>query len=266
MSSDGQPLFSIVVVSLNPGRDLALTLDSIFDQTFDDYEIVIKDGGSTDGSVDQVSLDRRIRLIRESDSGIFDAMNQAVVACRGRFINFLNCGDVFYDSGVLSMVAETIRACAGIRIFYGDVHKPGSRSGYMIYPNRFSRYFLYAYSVCQQALFVERDLLRRESFSTLSAIGGDDIWWKRVVAGQGESVCKVPAVVVTYKGGGVSEDAGRQLASQPHREAAKREAFSALECLFYRFRFQVRSVLKAVFYDPFLWKCFRLYRKWKLRR
>lgn len=90
--------FSIVVVSLNPGEKLVPTLKSVLDQDYGNFEIIIKDGGSTDGSVEKLEelpADSRIRFFREPDKGIYDGMNQALAHARGRFLLFLNCGDGF---------------------------------------------------------------------------------------------------------------------------------------------------------------------------
>ena len=83
--------FSIIVVCLNPGEKLNKTLDSILQQTCQDYEIVVKDGGSRDGSIEGMRKEARICLYVEKDKGIYDAMNQAVAAAKGDFILFLNC-------------------------------------------------------------------------------------------------------------------------------------------------------------------------------
>ena len=100
--------FSIIVVCLNPGSKLNQTLDSILAQTCTDYEIVVKDGGSRDGSVEGMRQDERIHLYVEKDAGIYDAMNQAVAHAEGDFILFLNCGDVFYRETVLEETAGFI--------------------------------------------------------------------------------------------------------------------------------------------------------------
>lgn len=80
--------FSIIVVCLNPGDKLNRTLDSVLSQTFSDYEIVVKDGGSRDGSVESMRLDARIRFYKEQDGGIYEAMNQAVSHVKGDFVLF----------------------------------------------------------------------------------------------------------------------------------------------------------------------------------
>lgn len=103
--------FSIVVVSLNPGEKLVPTLKSVLDQDYGNFEIIIKDGGSTDGSVEKLEelpADSRIRFFREPDKGIYDGMNQALAHARGRFLLFLNCGDRLYSRSVLSETAEFI--------------------------------------------------------------------------------------------------------------------------------------------------------------
>ena len=107
--------FSIVVVSLNSGKRLQETLQSILKQTYTDYEVIIKDGGSTDGSLTFLTEDNilgnnpQIRLIQEKDKSIYDGMNQAVTHVTGQYVQFLNCGDLFYDGDVLKKVAEFIK-------------------------------------------------------------------------------------------------------------------------------------------------------------
>ena len=75
--------FSIIVVALNAGEKLKETVDSVLNQTWQDYEIVVKDGGSKDGSVDALPEDERIKVYVEKDTGIYEAMNQAVAKAKG---------------------------------------------------------------------------------------------------------------------------------------------------------------------------------------
>ena len=109
-----RPFFSIVVVSLNPGERLEKTLNSILSQTYQNYEVILKDGGSKDGSL--ISLKEKgffedkpmIKVVEQPDKSIYDGMNQAVTYATGNYVQFLNCGDYFYSDTVLEEVAEYI--------------------------------------------------------------------------------------------------------------------------------------------------------------
>ena len=116
--------FSIIVVCLNPGPKLNQTLDSILSQTYPSFEIIVKDGGSRDGSIETMREDRRIRLYQESDHSIYEAMNQAVSHVTGDYILFLNCGDLFYDNEVLTHTAQFMEQHpAKLQgIYYGDTY------------------------------------------------------------------------------------------------------------------------------------------------
>lgn len=82
--------FKIIVVSFNAGENLIKTINSIKEQTFDSWEVIIKDGLSTDGSIDKlrdelmidadtgISKDGKFRFVSEKDTGIYDAMNTAL--------------------------------------------------------------------------------------------------------------------------------------------------------------------------------------------
>jgi glycosyltransferase involved in cell wall biosynthesis len=82
--------FKIIVVSFNAGENLIKTINSIKEQTFDSWEVIVKDGLSTDGSIDKlrdelmidadtgISKDGKFRFVSEKDTGIYDAMNTAL--------------------------------------------------------------------------------------------------------------------------------------------------------------------------------------------
>ena len=95
-------MFSIITVCLNAGDDLILTIESALNQTYSDFEIIVKDGFSTDGSVEMIPKDDRIRLIQKKDNGIYDAMNQGIEVASGQYIIFMNAGDKFYNNKVLA--------------------------------------------------------------------------------------------------------------------------------------------------------------------
>ena len=97
--------FSVIVVCLNAGQKLHDTLESILAQDYKDYEIVVKDGGSKDGSIEKMVQNEAIQLFVENDKGIYDAMNQAVAHAKGEYLIFMNCGDRFHDGTVLSKAA-----------------------------------------------------------------------------------------------------------------------------------------------------------------
>lgn len=251
------PLISIIVVSLNPGSLLQKTLSSIESQNYNNYEVLLKDGGSTDGSVDQVEQKEGLRKVVSSDKGVFDGMNQALVHCHGDYVVFLNCGDTFHQPDTLETVANYIVRTGCVDIYYGDVCKPMSRSGFVFYPKRLSRYFLFNYPICHQAWFVKKRLFDQHSFSTATTIGGDDLWLKHELLIEKREYRKIPAVVVDYLGGGLSESIELQRESEPLRKKLRLRIFSPAECCFYGMIFNLRSIVKAIIYDRFLWRSIR---------
>jgi glycosyltransferase involved in cell wall biosynthesis len=97
---------SIITIVFNNKDGLEKTFNSIFCQTYDDFEYIVIDGGSTDGSVELANslVDSIDYYVSEKDNGIYDAMNKGLSVARGEWVSFMNSGDAFADCNVLSKI------------------------------------------------------------------------------------------------------------------------------------------------------------------
>lgn len=102
---------SVAVPSYNYGIYLSSCLASIASQEYDNYEVLIADGGSTDNSLNIISeycrLDERFKLISTEDAGQSDAVTKAFSVSRGDILCFLNADDVFLSTRVFSDVVSS---------------------------------------------------------------------------------------------------------------------------------------------------------------
>lgn len=94
---------SVVTVCYNAASTIEETMLSVLNQTYDNIEYIIIDGGSTDGTVDIIKkhADRLAYWVSEPDKGIYDAMNKGIAVATGDYINFMNAGDKFYNNDIL---------------------------------------------------------------------------------------------------------------------------------------------------------------------
>jgi glycosyltransferase involved in cell wall biosynthesis len=106
------PLFSVVVPLYNKAQHITRTLQSVFAQTCQDFEIVVVDDGSTDRSADVVNAleDPRLHLIQVPNGGVSAARNRGIAAAQGRWVAFLDADDWYHPSH-LATLASAIRAC-----------------------------------------------------------------------------------------------------------------------------------------------------------
>lgn len=159
-----QPLITIVTITYNAERELAPTMKSVSEQDFSDYEHLIIDGASNDGTLEVAKRlgTHRMRVVSEPDSGLYNAMNKGLRQARGRYVLFLNAGDSFHDSHTLSDYASAARQRADI--VYGDTVIVDS-ARQVIAPRHLSapekltfRSFAKGMLVCHQAFMVRRGL------------------------------------------------------------------------------------------------------------
>ena len=114
--------FSIITVCWNSEDTIKSSLESVNEQTFEDIEHIIIDGGSNDSTLEIVKkFGRRVRrIISEPDGGIYHAMNKGIQVSSGEFIGFLNSDDFFADSAVIERYAAAAKN-EDSNILYSDV-------------------------------------------------------------------------------------------------------------------------------------------------
>jgi glycosyltransferase involved in cell wall biosynthesis len=233
------PLFSIITVTLNCAEAAAATARSVLAQRGADLEYLVKDGGSHDGTAERLR-DLGVRVVARPDTGIYDAMNQALVLCSGRYVCFLNAGDTFPDDRTLARVGARLAALGYPELAYGDVRSlsahpqlPGQiESREIQYPARLGRFYLFRRMVCHQAWFVRREAyLTRGGFDTRYRLLADYDFLLRLLAAPGVRVGHVPAVTAVFQGGGASDQDRARV--QAERHAIQARAFRSFERAFY---------------------------------
>ncbi len=121
------PFFSIVTVSFNSAAAFRASGSSLLARHYQDWERIIMDGGSTDGTLHiiraMVPDESRLRLTSGPDDGIIHAMNDGVARSKGKFVYFLNSDDCPAGFGGLKEVAATLTAHPSVDFLYGDARQ-----------------------------------------------------------------------------------------------------------------------------------------------
>ena len=227
----GQTFFSIVVVCLNPGQKLQETVNSILGQQYGNYEIIVKDGGSADGSISQLPADSRIRLFTEKDKGIYDAMNQALPRMKGQYVLFLNCGDLFYDEHVLAAMAEVIEKRKeadkrgykeSLRIFYGNQYNELQKTVVYSAPE-VNDFTCYRNVPCHQVCFYDTRLFEERGYDTAYKVRADYEHFLYCIYDRKAEAVYTETLIARYEGGGFSETKENRIRSAAeHRQITTR--------------------------------------------
>lgn len=121
---DGNPLFTIIVAVLNSKESLEGCIESVNNQTYPYKELIIIDGGSTDGTVEilKKNNDKIAHWESKTDRGLYHALNKGLKQANGDWIYFLGSDDSFYSSQVLENIYGNINKLPlSIRMVYGKV-------------------------------------------------------------------------------------------------------------------------------------------------
>jgi len=153
------PVFSIIVPTLNSSKTIGSCLDSILNQTFNDFEILIMDGLSNDNTlaIIETSKDSRIRIYSAKDKGIYDAMNKGINLAKGEWLYFLGSDDyLFYNA--LEKVFFAAEKNEKIDLIYGNILLEGDELPKKL---KIKKYDIIRGTICHQAIFYKANLFEK---------------------------------------------------------------------------------------------------------
>jgi glycosyltransferase involved in cell wall biosynthesis len=186
------PLISIITIIYNDVQHVEETIKSVIQQSLKNIEYVVIDGGSTDGTVDVIKKYNKgiDSWISEPDEGIYDAMNKGIFASTGDWIIFVNSGDYFVHSEVLSAIDSFLRSQVEdiLSGLVKVVDERGKWLGYRHpYKSSINSQIKNGNTIAHQATFVRRAVFEKIGvFNTKYKIQGDyDFWLRCFDAGVG---------------------------------------------------------------------------------
>lgn len=164
------PFFSIVIVTLNSESTIRECLESIKNQSFQDYEVIVQDGISSDKTLEIIESCKLngVSVKSERDTGVYHAMNKALNRIHGKWVYFLGSDDMFYSSSTLAEVAAYLKNNQDLQILYGNVfikNDTGWASANTIYDGFFSIPKLLLKNICHQAIFYKNSLFEDQGLA-----------------------------------------------------------------------------------------------------
>lgn len=201
--------YSIVTVCFNCKVDMAVTIKSIMEQTSKNFEYIIIDGKSTDGTCDlclkaKEELEQKgisCTYISEKDSGIYNAMNKAINVAKGRYILFLNAGDSFYSKQTLELLELQAKGISADCIYGDTVNKNGKWWRY----DKASEKLIWDHVLpfCHQSSLVLTSTIKNYMFDEKYKICADyDMFFKMFNNGCDFEYIQLPVSIFAY--GGIS--------------------------------------------------------------
>ena len=158
------PKITIITINLNNANGLRKTIKSVIEQSHNDYEFLIIDGGSTDGSVEIIKEyeDYITWWVSEPDRGIYNAMNKGILKSKGKYLLFLNSGDYLFDENVLEKMFSCETNCD---FLYGNIiiKTQNGKLKREIGPgdSKISFNTFYLNTICHQSSFIHRSLFEK---------------------------------------------------------------------------------------------------------
>ena len=198
--------FSIITVNYNNRKGLNNTILSVINQNYKDFEYIIIDGGSNDGSIDVIKqYESYITYwVSEKDNGIYHAMNKGILHAKGDYLNFMNSGDTFFDSDVLKKVDKEL--CNYDIVIGKEFHQnpKTGESATTFLPTRLSMATFVVSYLPHQSGFIKRSLFDNSLYDENLHIVGDWKFYMQQIVCNERTVKLTDIVVSRREQGGIS--------------------------------------------------------------
>ena len=202
---------SIITINYNNRDGLLKTIESVIAQTFKDYEWIIIDGGSTDGSRELIeqNAEHFSYWVSEPDNGVYHAMNKGIKVAKGEYLLFLNSGDWLYDGRVLQTILGKEHT-ADILYGYMLIEENGTIChSAMMKPVLHWTDFI-GNTLPHQASFIKRGLFEKCGLYDESyRIAGDTKFFIKAIVWEKATYEFIPERISVFQAGGISSDSKR---------------------------------------------------------
>lgn len=192
------PLISIITVTYNAELTIERTLQSVESQSYPRIEHLIIDGCSTDHTMSHVQryVERNgenkhlIRVLREPDKGLYDAMNKGIQQATGYYLVFLNAGDKLHEPTTIEQIVEQTRwqrNQVNYAVIYGETDLVDNKGHFLRHrrlqaPEHLTaKSFLQGMLVCHQSFYVRTDIARTELYDLRYRYSADYDWCIRIM-------------------------------------------------------------------------------------
>ena len=208
---------SIITVNYNDVAGLRKTRDSIRQQTLNDFEWIVVDGGSTDGGKDFICghQDEVAWWCSEQDNGIYNAMNKGIQHAKGEYLLFLNSGDTLSAPDTLKKVFDK---GLDADVVYGDWTEahPGRPKKQCHSPEKVNYYAFASRPLCHQTAFIRTSLLKQNPYDETYRICADWAKWLEL-SKMGCSFQYIPVTICHFVLGGYSYRAVKERRQEQER-------------------------------------------------
>ena len=192
---------SIITINFNNRDGLRKTIESVVNQTWQEFEYIIIDGGSTDGSVEVIQeyADRIDYWVSEPDKGIYDAMNKGIDKATGEYCLFMNSADIIYQPTTLE---EVYLHLDGTDIISGRLL---FEHGYIMTPPQVvTAKFFFTRTLPHQATFIHRALFAISQYDCNYRIVSDWKFWIEMLVCNNASYKTIGITVALFDNSGIS--------------------------------------------------------------
>ncbi|MES2568233.1 MAG: glycosyltransferase family 2 protein [Bacteroidota bacterium] len=204
-----KPLFSIITINYNNRLGLDKTVTNCINQSSKNYELLIIDGGSIDGSLDIIEQykDQISYSTSEKDKGIYDAQNKGIVVAKGSYLIFMNSGDCFSDHRVLEDMTSFIEKDSSHGIYYGNTNLIDDEvtTRPLIAPSVLDNDFFYLATLNHQSCFIDQSLFKKYGLYNLNyKICADYDFFLKVYLKEKNTFRYVNRTICDYENYGIS--------------------------------------------------------------
>lgn len=239
MNSDKKPLVSVITITYNAESFLRNTMESVLNQSNKDFEYLIIDGNSKDGTTSiiqqypnqkydsfEAAMHRgdeshgKVVWISEPDKGLYDAMNKGLHLAKGGFVWFINSGDKIYDNTTMQQIADTYVQNAPCDVIYGQsiiINEDESIKGerHKIAPIVLTmNSMLNGLVVCHQSILVKKEIA--PDYDLQYRIAADYDWTCKVLA-KSQKNCYIDQYISRFMVAGVSSQQRKKAWKERYR-------------------------------------------------